>query len=68
MIEEIFREAGFKAGLIGTISMKIGNRIIETKNTTPDTIVLQETFAEMVSEGVDAAVMEVSSHALVQEG
>ncbi|RWR08193.1 UDP-N-acetylmuramoyl-L-alanyl-D-glutamate--2,6-diaminopimelate ligase [Siminovitchia fortis] len=66
MIEEIFREAGFKAGLIGTISMKIGNRIIETKNTTPDTIVLQETFAEMVSEGVDAAVMEVSSHALVQ--
>ncbi|HBZ10355.1 MAG TPA: UDP-N-acetylmuramoyl-L-alanyl-D-glutamate--2,6-diaminopimelate ligase [Bacillus bacterium] len=66
MVEEIFREAGLETGLIGTISMKIGDRIIETKNTTPDTIVLQETFAEMVGEGVDAAVMEVSSHALVQ--
>ncbi len=66
MIEEIFREASLKTGLIGTISMKIGDRVIETKNTTPDTIVLQETFAEMVSEGVDATVMEVSSHALVQ--
>lgn len=66
MIEEIFRDAGRKTGLIGTISMKIGDRIIETKNTTPDTIVLQKTFASMVSEGVGAAVMEVSSHALVQ--
>ncbi|GIN91463.1 UDP-N-acetylmuramoyl-L-alanyl-D-glutamate--2,6-diaminopimelate ligase [Siminovitchia terrae] len=66
MVEEIFREANLATGLIGTISMKIGDRVIETKNTTPDTIVLQETFAEMVSEGVDAAVMEVSSHALVQ--
>ncbi|MBD8003933.1 UDP-N-acetylmuramoyl-L-alanyl-D-glutamate--2,6-diaminopimelate ligase [Bacillus norwichensis] len=66
MIEEIFREASLTTGLIGTISMKIGDKVIETKNTTPDTIVLQETFAKMVSEGVDAAVMEVSSHALVQ--
>lgn len=66
MIEEIFRKTGRKTGLIGTISMKIGDRVIETKNTTPDTIVLQETFADMVSEGVDTAVMEVSSHALVQ--
>ncbi|MFD1705795.1 UDP-N-acetylmuramoyl-L-alanyl-D-glutamate--2,6-diaminopimelate ligase [Siminovitchia sediminis] len=66
ILDEIFKEAGQKTGLIGTISMKIGDRVIETKNTTPDTIVLQETFADMVSHGVNAAVMEVSSHALVQ--
>lgn len=66
MLEEIFSDAGLKTGLIGTISMKIGDRMIETNNTTPDTIILQQTFSEMISEGVDTAVMEVSSHALVQ--
>jgi UDP-N-acetylmuramoyl-L-alanyl-D-glutamate--2,6-diaminopimelate ligase len=66
MIEHIFRDAGKKTGLIGTIHIKIGDQMLETKNTTPDNIVLQETFAHMVKEGVQAAAMEVSSHALVQ--
>ncbi|MFS0643580.1 UDP-N-acetylmuramoyl-L-alanyl-D-glutamate--2,6-diaminopimelate ligase [Siminovitchia sp. 179-K 8D1 HS] len=66
MIENIFRDAGKKTGLIGTIHIKIGDRMIETKNTTPDNIALQQTFADMVEEGVHAAAMEVSSHALVQ--
>lgn len=66
MVENIFRDAGKKTGLIGTIQIKIGDEILETKNTTPDNIVLQQTFAHMVKEGVHAAAMEVSSHALVQ--
>ncbi len=66
ILEKIFRDIGQKTGLIGTIHMKIGNRELETKNTTPDHLLLQQTFAEMVRENVNTAMMEVSSHALVQ--
>ena len=66
MIEKIFQDYERKTGLIGTINMKIGNSILETKNTTPDSLVFQSVFQEMVKEKVDVAIMEVSSHALVQ--
>ncbi|MBS4198862.1 UDP-N-acetylmuramoyl-L-alanyl-D-glutamate--2,6-diaminopimelate ligase [Bacillus sp. FJAT-49732] len=66
LIEAIFRENKKVTGLIGTINMKIGDRTIETKNTTPDSLVLQSVFHDMVNEQVDTAIMEVSSHALVQ--
>jgi len=66
LIESIFREYKKVTGLIGTINMKIGDVTIETKNTTPDSLVLQSVFHEMVNEKVDTAIMEVSSHALVQ--
>ncbi|ONK23326.1 UDP-N-acetylmuramoyl-L-alanyl-D-glutamate--2,6-diaminopimelate ligase [Bacillus sp. VT-16-64] len=66
MIENIFRDAGKKTGLIGTLHIKIGDEKLETKNTTPDNIVLQQTFAHMVEEGVHTVAMEVSSHALIQ--
>ncbi|MBS4207715.1 UDP-N-acetylmuramoyl-L-alanyl-D-glutamate--2,6-diaminopimelate ligase [Bacillus sp. FJAT-50079] len=66
LLETIFRDAGRTTGLIGTINMKIGDRVIESKNTTPDGIVLQSIFQEMVRENVNTAIMEVSSHALVQ--
>ena len=64
LIEEILRKAGKKTGLIGTIGMKINEEAFETKNTTPDSLTLQKYFAQMVDADVDAAVMEVSSHAL----
>ncbi|HLU21996.1 MAG TPA: UDP-N-acetylmuramoyl-L-alanyl-D-glutamate--2,6-diaminopimelate ligase [Bacillaceae bacterium] len=66
LIETIFSNDQQNTGLIGTIYMKIANRQLETKNTTPDSLVLQSVFDQMVSENVDAVVMEVSSHALVQ--
>lgn len=66
LIEKICRDAGSRTGLIGTMYMKIGDQKIETKNTTPDVLTLQKTFKEMKDSGVDTAVMEVSSHALVQ--
>ncbi|OKL37215.1 UDP-N-acetylmuramoyl-L-alanyl-D-glutamate--2,6-diaminopimelate ligase [Domibacillus mangrovi] len=67
LIEEILRANGETTGLIGTMYMKIGDEMIETKNTTPESLTLQKTFAKMKKAGVSSAVMEVSSHAL-QEG
>lgn len=66
LIEQIFRDAGEKTGLIGTMYMKIADTILDTKNTTPDSLTLQNTFKQMLDEGVSTAVMEVSSHALDQ--
>lgn len=64
LIEKIFAETGYRTGLIGTMYTKIGDQIIETKNTTPDSLTLQKNFGRMVESGIDLAVMEVSSHAL----
>lgn len=64
LIEEILRKSGKSTGLIGTIGMKINEEAFETKNTTPDALTLQKMFNQMVDANVDAAIMEVSSHAL----
>lgn len=66
LIEKIFSDHGKKTGLIGTMYTKIAGETFKTKNTTPESLTLQKTFKEMVDEGVTAAVMEVSSHALVE--
>ncbi|WP_203362454.1 UDP-N-acetylmuramoyl-L-alanyl-D-glutamate--2,6-diaminopimelate ligase [Bacillus sp. REN10] len=66
LLNEIFAEAGEKTGLIGTMYMKIGDETIETKNTTPENLTLQKTFKEMLDKNVTTAIMEVSSHALLE--
>lgn len=64
LIDHIFRNAGYKTGLIGTMYTKINDQQYEVKNTTPDSLTLQKTFKKMIEENVTHASMEVSSHAL----
>ncbi|GAF16477.1 UDP-N-acetylmuramoylalanyl-D-glutamate-2,6-diaminopimelate ligase [Bacillus sp. JCM 19046] len=64
ILDQIFRDANQKTGLIGTMYTKIGDEVIETKNTTPESLVLQQRFHSMHEHGVETALMEVSSHAL----
>lgn len=64
LIEKIMRDAGKNTGLIGTMYVKYNKKIVEAKNTTPESLVLQGNFAKMVEEGVEVVTMEVSSHAL----
>ncbi|AQY50710.1 UDP-N-acetylmuramoylalanyl-D-glutamate--2,6-diaminopimelate ligase [Listeria weihenstephanensis FSL R9-0317] len=66
LVEFILSDAHVMTGLIGTMYRKIGTEILETKNTTPDSLTLQKTFRQMREEDVTTAIMEVSSHALVQ--
>ena len=56
---------GAKVGLIGTIQNMIGDTVMETERTTPESFKLQKLFYEMVQAGCTHCVMEVSSHALV---
>lgn len=67
LLKNILQEAGYQVGVIGTIQNSIGDRIVPSKNTTPDVIDLQNLLAEMVANKMDYVVMEVSSHALALE-
>lgn len=53
-----------KSGLIGTISIEVGNKRIESTRTTPESLDLQRIFREMLDSGADYGAMEVSSHSL----
>ncbi len=64
MLAEIWRKAGKKVGIIGTLGISYGKKKISADLTTPDPIILQETLANMRSAGVECVVMEVSAHAL----
>ena len=56
---------GAKVGLIGTMENMVGDEIIPTERTTPESFELQALFARMRDAGCTHVVMEVSSHALV---
>lgn len=64
IIKSMLEEFGFKVGLIGTICAMIGDKKIETHNTTPNSYEIQKLFSEMVEQGCKYAVMEVSSQGL----
>ena len=58
---------GAKVGLIGTMENRIGDLVIPTERTTPESFELQSLFAQMRDAGCTHVVMEVSSHAVALE-
>ena len=58
------RVLGAKVGLIGTTANMIGDEVIPTERTTPESFELQALFARMLAAGCTHVVMEVSSHAI----
>ncbi len=67
LLYDVFRELGFKTGLLSTVHNKIDDVVLEASHTTPDPISLNRLLREMVDSGCTHAVMEVSSHALHQK-
>ncbi len=65
MVKSILENAGHKVGLIGTIETIIGEKVIPSANTTPESYQVQKFFREMVDAGCDCVVMEVSSQGLM---
>ena len=65
LITAMLNACGIPAGYIGTNLCRIGERDIPLERTTPEAHGLHALFSEMVEAGCRAAVMEVSSHALV---
>ncbi|MFI7668959.1 Mur ligase family protein [Nocardia sp. NPDC049526] len=64
LVEAGLAAGGLSTALIGTIETRIGGRRVPSALTTPEAPQLHAMFALMVEQGVDAVVMEVSSHAL----
>ncbi len=64
MIQQILQKAGKKCGLIGTVQIDTGSRVIESARTTPESVEIQQYLREMADCGCDAAVIEVSSQAM----
>lgn len=64
LIKYILEEYKKKTGIIGTIENRIGEEVLKTSRTTPESIDLQYLFSQMSKANVNAVIMEVSSHAL----
>jgi len=62
----LLRYMGHKVGLLSTVKNYIDGEAIPTEHTTPDPITLNQLLAQMVNYGCEYAVMEVSSHSIVQ--
>lgn len=61
MIRAILEAAGHKTGVIGTIGVAIGDELIKTDNTTPQSYEVQKFLRQMAEAGCEYCVMEASS-------
>src|SRR5262245_5359869 len=80
LCESILRHCGRPSALIGTIeyhvpvreavgrpNADVPFRVLPSPHTTPESLELNQVFAQALEGGASHAVMEVSSHALAQE-
>ena len=67
LLYELYKELGYKVGLLSTVCNYINGRPIPSTHTTPDALSLQKLLAEMAEERCYYVFMEVSSHAVDQK-
>ncbi|TAE45758.1 MAG: UDP-N-acetylmuramoyl-L-alanyl-D-glutamate--2,6-diaminopimelate ligase, partial [Cytophagales bacterium] len=67
LLFKLFKELGYKTGLLSTVQNQINDDIFPTQLTTPDALTMQFLLSEMVKKGCSYCFMEASSHALVQD-
>lgn len=65
LLKTILEAQGHKVGLIGTNQNMIGDEVLPTERTTPESFELQRLFRQMKDAGCTHVLMEVSSHSLV---
>ncbi|MEP6627223.1 MAG: UDP-N-acetylmuramoyl-L-alanyl-D-glutamate--2,6-diaminopimelate ligase [Ginsengibacter sp.] len=66
LLFKLFSALGYKCGLISTVQNQVGEKILPSTHTTPDSISLNHLLSDMYAEGCAYVFMEVSSHALHQ--
>jgi UDP-N-acetylmuramoyl-L-alanyl-D-glutamate--2,6-diaminopimelate ligase len=67
LLESVLAAAGRTTGVIGTINWRVGDDVHTCSTTTPEPLELMRIMRMMAEKGVSDVVMEVSSHALVQQ-
>lgn len=66
LLYELFKNTGYKVGLISTLKIMVGSKQYPTTHTTPDSLVINNYLNQMNLEGIDFCFMEVSSHGIHQ--
>lgn len=67
LLHQIWTRAGRESGLVGTVETRIGNDLLKSTRTTPESADLQALVATMRERHVRSLAMEVSSHAISLE-
>lgn len=67
LLHQMHARMGFRAGLLSTIQVLIGEESLPATHTTPDPLQINSLLRKMVDLGCEYCFMEVSSHALDQE-
>ena len=66
LLYQLFKNAGFKVGLISTIRIMVDDEEHPTRLTTPDALTINRHLQMMNVSGVEFCFMEVSSHGIDQ--
>ncbi|RKR85461.1 UDP-N-acetylmuramoylalanyl-D-glutamate--2,6-diaminopimelate ligase [Mucilaginibacter gracilis] len=66
LLYQLFRDMGYKCGLLSTVENQINGNVIPATHTTPNQVELNSLLNDMVNQGCDYCFMEVSSHAVAQ--
>lgn len=67
LVDSIVQAAGFTTGLLGTTGYRTPKASRTGANTTPESLDLQQMFAEVRDAGGTHAILETSSHALAMD-
>jgi len=67
LLHQVHTDLGYRAGLLSTIRVVIGEEEFQATHTTPDPVQLNATLRKMVDLGCGYCFMEVSSHAIDQD-
>jgi len=63
LLESIFRAAGYRTGVLGTVNYRYGEKVWPAPHTTPESLEFQKILREMADHGATHVIAEVSSHA-----
>ncbi len=67
LLYQLFKNAGYKVGLISTIKIVVDGQEYATSHTTPDALTINKYLGLMNNAGVEYCFMEVSSHGIHQK-
>ncbi len=67
LLYTLFKDAGFKSGLLSTIKIMVDEEEFPATHTTPDSITINQYLHKMVNQGISYCFMEVSSHGIHQK-
>ena len=67
LLYNLFKNAGYKTGLLSTVKILVDTQEYAATHTTPDSITINTYLQKMVEVGVRYCFMEVSSHGIDQK-